>query len=72
MSSSNFMLVKGLHRKAEYRYLVISTVVGEDGDVRVLFSKLFEGTGKNFKIDDNNIPFATRDQIRGELPVSNF
>lgn len=72
LSNGDFVLVKLIHRKTEYRYVAMCTGVEEDDEIKVIFCKICDNTGKNFKIDDNDIAFIQWDQIKENLPIPNI
>lgn len=45
------------------------TGVEESNEVQVVFCKICDETGKNFKINDDDISFITWDQVIKELPA---
>ncbi|KAF5291290.1 hypothetical protein FQA39_LY03441 [Lamprigera yunnana] len=68
LDNGQFVLVKLLNRKTEYRYVAMCTGVEEYDEVQVVFCKICDETGKNFKINDHDISFITWEQIIEELP----
>jgi hypothetical protein len=68
-SNGDFVLVKLEYRKTEYRYVAMCTGVEENDEVQVVFCKICDQTGKNFRINDDDISFITWDQVIKELPA---
>ncbi|VVC87033.1 unnamed protein product [Leptidea sinapis] len=68
-NNGDFALVKLQDSKTEYRYVAMCT---ENDEVEVLFCKICDETGKNFRINKDDISFITWDQIKNELPTPNL
>lgn len=70
--NGDFLLVKLQDRKTEYRYVAMCTGVEEDDELQVKFCKIFDETGKKFRINDEDISFITWDQVLKKLPAPNL
>ncbi|GBP69399.1 hypothetical protein EVAR_54818_1 [Eumeta japonica] len=70
--NGDFILVKLLSKKTEYRYVAMCTGLEEDDEIQVVFCKIGDKTGKLFKVDEQDISFITEDQIVQTLPTPNI
>ncbi|CAB3249218.1 unnamed protein product [Arctia plantaginis] len=70
--NGDFVLVKLQDTKTEYRYIAMCTGVEEDDELKVIFCKICDETGKKFRINDDNISFITWDQVLKKLPSPNL
>ncbi|KAF9424321.1 hypothetical protein HW555_000460 [Spodoptera exigua] len=50
--NGDFILVKLLSKKTEYRYVATCTGLEEDDEIQVVFCKIGDKTGKLFKVDE--------------------
>uniref|UniRef100_A0A6P7H0A5 Uncharacterized protein LOC114344525 n=1 Tax=Diabrotica virgifera virgifera TaxID=50390 RepID=A0A6P7H0A5_DIAVI len=67
--NGDFILVKLLSKKTEYRYVAMCTGLEEDDEMQVVFCKIGDKTGKVFKVEENDISFISEDQIVQTLPM---
>ena len=71
-NNGDFVLVRILHKDTEYRYVAMCTGIEEDNEEQVIFCKICDNTGKNFRIDDNDVSFISWGQIIEKIPTSNL
>ena len=71
-NNGDFVLVRILHKDTEYRYVAMCTGIEEDNEEQVIFCKICDNTGKNFRIDDNDVSFISWGQIIEKIPTPNL
>lgn len=72
LHNGDFVLVKLMHKDTEYRCIAMCTGVEDEDKVQVVFCKICDDSGKNFRIHENDISFISWEQIIRELTAPNL
>ena len=61
-------IVGGKNNSSKYKYIgIVQSDVEEDGDIKVMFLRSIDDSGRNFQVKENDVSYIKFDEVLGIL-----